>query len=176
METLTRLVSESLARHGFDRPVDYRRLQWSPWLRCESLQSFLSVPSKPGVFALAEESMDLGSAQALNGAEVSGGAALQRCDSSPLMKTALAAEGRRMLSVRQFREAEDMAYVLDRILSRQNFAKTFVRFVVIEDETQRHGTCSALNHWLVSTGEKATGIGAHFASLLEQGLENTEVA
>ena len=26
METLTQLVSESLARHGFDRPVDYRRL------------------------------------------------------------------------------------------------------------------------------------------------------
>ena len=48
METLTRLVSESLARHGFDRPLDYRRLHWSRWFRCESHHSLLSVPSKPG--------------------------------------------------------------------------------------------------------------------------------
>src|SRR5215469_5233771 len=60
METLTRLVSQSLARHGFDRPPDYRRLQWSRWFRCESHHSLLSVPSKPGVFALAEEVVDFG--------------------------------------------------------------------------------------------------------------------
>jgi hypothetical protein len=55
MEGLTRLVSESLVRHGLDRPVDYRRLRWSRWFRCESHHSLLQVPSKPGVFALAEE-------------------------------------------------------------------------------------------------------------------------
>ena len=55
MEALTRLVTESLARHGFDRPLDYRRLQWSRWFRCESPHSLLLVPSKPGVFAVAEE-------------------------------------------------------------------------------------------------------------------------
>ena len=60
MEALTRLVSESLARHGFDRPLDYRRLHWSRWFRCESHHSLLFVPSKPGVFAVAEEIMDLG--------------------------------------------------------------------------------------------------------------------
>ena len=59
MEGLTRLVSESMARHGFDRPLDYRRLHWSRWFRCESHHSLLFVPSKPGVFALAEEIMDL---------------------------------------------------------------------------------------------------------------------
>ena len=59
METLTRLVTESLARHGFDRPVDYRRLKWSHWFRCESHHSLLIVPSKPGVFALAEEVMSI---------------------------------------------------------------------------------------------------------------------
>src|SRR5256885_3903476 len=58
MEALTRLVSESLARYGLDRPVDYRRLQWSRWFRCESPHSLLFVPSKPGVFALAEEVME----------------------------------------------------------------------------------------------------------------------
>jgi hypothetical protein len=59
MEALTRLVTESLARHGFDRPLDYRRLQWSRWFRCESHHSLLFVPSKPGVFAIAEEVTDL---------------------------------------------------------------------------------------------------------------------
>src|SRR6202163_689274 len=59
MEGLTRLVSESMARHGFDRPLDYRRLHWSRWFRCESPHSLLFVPSKPGVFAVAEEIMDL---------------------------------------------------------------------------------------------------------------------
>ena len=60
MEALTRLVADSLARHGFDRPVDPRRLQWSRWFRCDSTHSLLVVPSKPGIFALAEEIMDLG--------------------------------------------------------------------------------------------------------------------
>ena len=62
MEALTRLVADSLARHGFDRPVDPRRLQWSRWFRCDSTHSLLVVPSKPGIFALAEEIMDLGTA------------------------------------------------------------------------------------------------------------------
>jgi hypothetical protein len=60
MEALTRLVTESLARHGFDRPLDYRRLHWSQWFRCESHHSLLAVPSKPGVFAIAEEITEFG--------------------------------------------------------------------------------------------------------------------
>ena len=60
MEGLTRLVTESLARHGFDRPLDYRRLKWSRWFRCESPHSLLFVPSQPGVFALAEEVLNCG--------------------------------------------------------------------------------------------------------------------
>src|ERR1035437_5161864 len=63
MEGLSRLVSESLARHGFDRPLDYRRLHWSRWFRCESHHSLLFIPSKTGVFAIAEEIMDWGTGQ-----------------------------------------------------------------------------------------------------------------
>src|ERR1035438_10581173 len=55
MESLTRLVTDSLARHGFDRPIDPCRLQWSRWFRCDSPHSLLVVPSKPGIFAIAEE-------------------------------------------------------------------------------------------------------------------------
>jgi hypothetical protein len=60
MEALTRLVTDSLTRHGFDRPVDPRRLQWSHWFRCDSPHSLFVVPSKPGIFAIAEEIVDFG--------------------------------------------------------------------------------------------------------------------
>jgi hypothetical protein len=59
MESLTRLVTDSLTRHGFDRPIDPHRLQWSRWFRCESSHSLLVVPSKPGIFAVAEEIMSV---------------------------------------------------------------------------------------------------------------------
>ncbi len=150
MESLNRLVSESLVRHGFDRPLDYRRLHWSRWFRCESPHSLLSVPSKPGVFAIAEEVMDLG---------------------KPLNPEPVPA---RMLAVTQFFEDDDMAFVLDRMLSRPNpmrarleSGRYFIRFVVIEDQAQRRSICSALNQWMVSSVEKATGIGSHFATSLE---------
>jgi hypothetical protein len=152
MEGLSRLVTESLARHGFDRPVDYRRLHWSRWFPCDSPHSLLFVPSKPGIFVLAEEIM----------APSHGGVA----------------DGRRMLAVLQACEDDDMAFVLDRMFSRENpmrarlaSGRVFVRFVVIEDQTQRRSICGALNQWLISSSDKASGIGAHFATSLE--LTNT---
>jgi len=148
MEGLSRLVTESLARHGFDRPVDYRRLHWSRWFRCDSPHSLLFVPSKPGIFVLAEEII----APSHNGA----------------------IDGRRMLAVLQFCEDDDMAFVLDRMFSRENpmrarlaSGRVFVRFVVIEDQTQRRSICDALNQWLISSSDSASGIGAHFATSLE---------
>jgi len=121
MEALTRMVADSLARHGLDRPIDPRRLQWSRWFRCDSTHSLLVVPSKPGIFALAEEVMDLGPATAPGGTDalvrpaeqssaaasfstidegnsiagahpLSAGAAFQRCESAPLKAAALASE------------------------------------------------------------------------------------
>jgi hypothetical protein len=251
MEALTRLVADSLARHGLNRPVDPRRLQWSRWSRCDSPHSLLVVPSKPGIFALAEEIMNLGpttahvgtaalgcpaeqsSATASDsttsagsrfpfptgpfaavplgagplgsgplgtgplgtgplgtgplgtgplgtgplGSGILGGAALQRSDPPPCTNAALAAEGtptRRMLAVLQFSEDDDMAYVLDRMFTRINpmrarlaSGRCFLRFVVIEDQDQRRSICTALNQWLVSSAEKASGISSDFASSLE---------
>jgi hypothetical protein len=196
MEGLTRLVSESLARHGFDRPLDYRRLHWSRWFRCESHHSLLFVPSKPGVFALAEEIMDLGTitthvatnahvamaASAVPQSEASGPQwqrPLNQQFSNPQAPEAEsrkpeAPASRRMLAVTQFFEDDDMAFVLDRMLSRQNpmssrlaSGRYFVRFVVVEDQIQRRSICAALNQWIVSAAEKATGIASDFATSLE---------
>jgi hypothetical protein len=185
METLTRLVSESLARHGFDRPVDYRRLQWSRWFRCESHHSLLIVPSKPGVFALAEEIADLGATTAhveiaASAARVATGASpVPRGEASGAVPKAgrqepKASASRRMLAVSQFFEDDDMAFVLDRMLSHQNpmrarlaSGRYFVRFVEIHDQVQRRTICAALNQWIISSAEKAAGIGSHFATSLE---------
>ena len=235
MESLTRLVTESLARHGFDRPLDYRRLRWSRWFRCESHHSLLLVPSKPGVFALAEEIMDLAhatnhvaaDAPVLRAGQSSAGSVWDRVSdpvrpsearldllanlagsadvsrvsveerrfsaaSSTSKPAALAAEEdfagetapRRMLAVTHFFEADDMAFVLDRMLARQNplraslnSGRYFIRFVIIEDGPQRRSVCNALNQWvsdqaignqpLANSAESFTSIASHFARSLE---------
>jgi hypothetical protein len=176
MEALTRLVSDSLTRHGFNRPPDPRRLQWSRWFLCDSLHSLLVVPSKPGIFAIAEEVMDgpILVGTALKGSALLGGAALKRCESEPPQEAALAAEGKRMLAVLQFSEDDDMAYTLDRMFTKPNPMRErlasghcFLRFVVIEDEDQRLNICNALNQWLLTSAEKASGIPAGFFSSLE---------
>jgi hypothetical protein len=201
MEALTRIVADSLARHGLDRPIDPRRLQWSRWTRCDSPHSLLVVPSKPGIFALAEEVMDLGASNANVGTAASGapnagvGADREGHDfssepalskrSAPkgaVMPTinspASAAEARRMLgrmlAVLQFSEDDDMAFTLDRMFTlinpmRERLAsgRCFLRFVVIEDQTQRRTICNALNQWMLSNAEKATGLTSDFQSSLE---------
>jgi hypothetical protein len=167
MEALTRLVSDSLARHGFDRPVDPRRLQWSRWFPCDSPHSLLVVPSKPGIFALAESIIDLENSNDRVG---TGASPVQP------MKAASAAEvlSRRMLAVLQFSEDDNMAYVLDRMFthinpmrSRLHSGNCFVRFVVVEDQQQRRSICAALNQWMRNSAEKATGLPNDFPSSLE---------
>ena len=60
MEGLTRLVAESMERHGLETPLDHRRLQWSRWFRLESSLDLVLVPSKPGLFAIGEEVVPAG--------------------------------------------------------------------------------------------------------------------
>jgi hypothetical protein len=177
VEAISRLVTESLARYGLDRPVDPRRLQWSRWFRCDSPHSLLVVPSKPGIFAIAEEVMTLadgGAAAALvrPGNDHVGTAAL----ASPAERSSDEASdsSRRMLAVLQFSEDDDMAYTLDRMFTRENpmrgrlaSGRCFLRFVVIENQAQRRSICSALNQWMLSSADKASGLPTDFFSSLE---------
>lgn len=151
MEAISRIVADSLARHGFDRPVDPRRLQWSRWFPCDSPHSLLVVPSKPGIFALAQEVAELG-------------------PSAP----AADLPTRRMLAVLQFSEDDDMAFTLDRMFTCVNplrarlaSGRCFLRFVVIEDQAQRRSICAALNQWMLNSAEKASGLPPDFSSSLE---------
>jgi hypothetical protein len=97
MESLTRLVTDSLVRHGFDRPIDPRRLQWSRWFRCDSPHSLLVVPSKPGIFALAEEIMPLSPSADHVGTDAFG--SLPRAESrGPASEASASRVGRTLLS------------------------------------------------------------------------------
>jgi len=190
MEAITRIVADSLARHGLDRPIDPRRLQWSRWSRCDSPHSLLIVPSKPGIFALAEEIMDsepsnnnLGTAALACPAEQSSAELVWDRVSDPVRpsKARLDLAGstttpatRRMLAVLHFSEDDDMAFTLDRMFtcvnpmrSRLSSGRCFLRFVVIEDGNQRQSICNALNQWLINSVEKASSLPADFQSSLE---------
>jgi hypothetical protein len=79
-----------------------------------------------------------------------------------------------MLAVTKFFEDDDMAFTLDRMLSWQNpmrarleSGRFFIRYVTIDDPAQRRSICAALNQWISSSSELATGIGSHFATSLE---------
>lgn len=136
MEGISHLVSASLARHGFTTQLDHRRLQWSKWCRCESSFSVLFFPSKPGVFALAEE--------------------------TEAMRT-FAPDERRTLTLFRISEAEDLGMALGHLflpnspdsamLSKKS---CYVRYAVIEDGDQRRSIYHSLQEWIAST---STGSG-----------------
>ena len=139
MEGLAHLVAESLVRHGFEPSFDHRRLQWSNWFRCQDSFSLVLAPCKPGLFALGEEVIAPG--------ELAVG------------------EGKRMLALFQISEAEDVGMALGRLFLsgspvRERFAsgRCFARYVVIEDANQRRTALTALQRWMTSSSEAATGV------------------
>ena len=136
MEELTRLVDNSMARHGVEVTIDHRRLQWSSWFRCESSFSLLLVPSTPGIYTLGEEIVAPG--------EIPG--------------------GKRMLAVFQISETEDLCVALSRHFSprsplreRLSSGRCFVRFAQVSDAPSRQAACKSLNQWFASSVEAATG-------------------
>jgi len=139
MEQITRLVDDSMARHGFDVSMDHRRLAWSRWFRCESSFSWLLVPSASGIYTLAAEMVAPGETAATG--------------------------GKRILAVFQISETDDLCVALSRnfapgspLQSRLASGRCFVRFATVADAVHRNAACSALNQWLANSAETATGI------------------
>jgi hypothetical protein len=154
MEGLARLVAESMARHGMQSQVDHRRLQWSPWFRCESSFSLLLVPGKPGLFALAEELIAPGELAASG--------------------------GKRMLAVFRVSETTELGVGISRIFapgnslgSRLKGGRIFARYTVIEDDTQRRAALNAFERWLAASTEAVSGISRDFSDSSD-GLEPIE--
>lgn len=157
MEDLTRLVAESMARHGFEVPVDHRRLQWSKWERWESSFDLSLVPSKPGLVALAEELIAPG--------EIS------------------VAAGKRMLAIFQISEAADLGIATVRLFApgtplaaRLAQGRIFARYTVIEDDVQRRSANIALQRWLTASAETASGILGEHGSLVAPTISAAETS
>ena len=145
MESLTHLVTESLARNGYETSLDHRRLEWSRWFRCESSFSVLLAPSKPGLFALGEEIIAPG-------------------------ETA-AAGGKRMLALFRISEAGDLGMALGQLFlpgnperEKLSAGHCFVRYAVIEDAAQRQSANAALQQWMAASSETASGVTSEFTT------------
>jgi hypothetical protein len=145
MEGLAHLVNESLIRHGFETTFDHRRLQWSQWFPCNDL-SLLLAPCKPGLFALGEEVIPPGDL--------------------------VVGDGKRMLALFQISEANDLGMALGRLFlsgnparERLSSGRCFARYVVVEDPTQRRTAYTALQRWMASSAQAASGVTSAAASL-----------
>lgn len=134
MESISQLVSESLARNGMQPRFDHLRLEWSRWFRCDSSFSVLLVPAKPGLFALGEEIMSSDDVE---------------------LRAPSPAGTKRLLALFQISQADDLGMTLGRLflpgnplLERLASGKCFARFTVIEDREQRSQACSIFQRWL----------------------------
>jgi len=155
MVGLSELVSDSLARHGVDTPLDPRRLRWSNWMRCESCLSFVGVPDKGGVFALAEELLGPGN--------ISG------------------ADGKRVLAVYRISETDQLGLTMGRLFlprgpeaERLATGRCFARYAIIEDAAQRRAAHAAFQQWMAASAETATGINAASDAALMSPSSNKE--
>jgi hypothetical protein len=135
MESLSRLVSDSLAQNGVSIALNHQRLEWSRWSRCESSFSVLLAPSKPGIFALGEE--------IIGSDEVS----------------------KRMLALFEVVETSDLGLALGRLFlprsplrEKLESGRCFARFTVIEDAAERTSAYVALRNWMDQSAETASGL------------------
>lgn len=155
MEGLARLVAESMARHGIDVRLDYRRLQWSRWFACHPNADRPLVPSMPGLFAVGEELVGAGD--------------------KPV------AEGTGVLAIFAVREAQDLEIALGRLLSqsgelRERIAKghVFVRYTIIEDADQRRAAQHSFERWLAAENEAASRVSSKHGILMSEPIPALE--
>lgn len=148
MENISRLVSDSLARHGVESSFDHLRLQWSKWFRCESSFSVLLAPSKPGIFALGEEM-------------------ISASDGS-----------KRMLALFQVSETDDVGMALGRLFlpgnpirERLASGRSFARYTVIEDAAQRQIAYGIFQRWMQQSAEAASGTSSVPSTPFAWGME-----
>ena len=128
--------------------TDSFRLAWSRWSRCESSFSLMLTPKQPGVFAIAEE--------------IVGGEAGPE----------FAATGsRRMLAILEIAAADDLASTLSQLFATTSVlrdrllrGRCYIRYAVVLDPQERAAVAAALQQWVATANEAATGIAQGFAT------------
>ena len=149
MDELTRLVDNSLARHGLHPTVDHTRIQWSRWFRCESSFGLWLVPNQPGLYALGEEVLAPGETAAIS--------------------------GKRMLAIFEISDTTDLGIALGRMFTsahplhdRVAEGRCFARYAIVTDEAERKTCLATFQRWLNTSSETASG----FSSDAEAGASN----
>jgi hypothetical protein len=145
METISQLVSESLARNGIQPSLDHLRLEWSRWFRCDSSFSVLLAPAKPGLFVLSEE--------------ITPNVDVELRAPSPVETN------KRMLALFHIRDTDDLGMAMGRLFLPGNLlgeklasGRCFARYTVIEDREQRAAACETFQRWMQDSAEAATGM------------------
>jgi hypothetical protein len=173
MESIYRLVADSMARHGVEASnpeaapllasflrsaneeprLDHLRLDWSRWIRCESSCSFALAPAKPGIIALGEEMFPSASNLESRAPALHGDAG-----ASPV-------GGRRMLALFQISETDDLGMALGRLFlpgnplrKRLTAGRCFARYIVVEDASLRSAAYMFFQRWMRDSAETASGI------------------
>jgi hypothetical protein len=155
MESISQLVSDSLARHGMEPSLDHLRLEWSRWFRCESSFSVLLLPAKPGIFSLGEEMIPPNTSNDDEGAPHAFGVA----DGHGRVAS------KRLLALFQISETDDLGMALGRLFlpgnplrDRLTAGHCFARYTVIEDADQRSAASAVFQRWMRDSAETASGI------------------
>jgi len=182
MEDLAQLVADSLARHGYDAPLDHRRLEWSRWFRCDSSLTLLLVPTCPGIYALGEELGSAGDSNPVILSDVRHQSNESReliplCAASNSERSSCHSPGnssavissKRTLAVFEIADTDDLGAALWRLFApghplrdRLASGRCFARYSRVSDPDQRQAAVSALRRWLMSSTEIVTGLGLSF--------------
>jgi hypothetical protein len=176
MESISQLVSDSLARNGIETGIDHLRLEWSRWFHCESSFSVLLAPAKPGIFALGEEMVP--PAITVVDGQSRGDRNQSTQIDNPELRTAPSAEGKRMLALLQISETDDLGIALGRLFlpgnklrERLGSGRCFARYTVIEDAAQRSAAYAVFQRWMQNAAESASGIQQGGADTLARDAE-----
>ena len=125
------------------------KIQWSHWSSCESSFNLVLVPHHAGVYALAEEVMEVES-------QGTGEQHTTTQAAEPLIIK------RRKLAIFAVNETSNLAYATSSLFALGNpvgehlaHSRCYVRYAVIEDAEQRHEVYNALQTWLTLSTKRA---------------------
>ena len=169
MVNISQIVDESLARLGVEPTFDHLRLQWSRWFRCDSSFSVLLAPAKPGIFAIADETISQAAELARDSEVPEGRTTLAQRFSAGEWETAIPSpvgtadpeRAKRMLALLEIRETDDIGMALGRLFlpgnplrERLEAGKCFARYAVIEDSAERAAANKVFQRWMRESTEK----------------------
>jgi len=156
MVNISQIVDESLARHGVEPTLDHLRLQWSRWFRCDSSFSVLLAPTKPGIFALAEEIIPSSQGPEDRPSLAQRFSAGKEAEAIPSpVETTDSARTKRMLALLEIKETDDIGMALGRLFLPGNLlrekletGKCLARYAIIEDANERSAAYKIFERWL----------------------------